>query len=168
MKKKGFTYVEILITLLVIGIITVGTVVTLNRVWQNNRIDICESEMRDMTGAFKSYFTDYGKIEIVPDGNYETAIGEIVDVLNKRYLPYDVKVKSISVDKKSVILETKLKCDPWNNKYTLNIYTYNGDDKTSVTGLVVIASNGIDAQSSRSTYSEGVFGDDVIAVVEPN
>lgn len=60
MKKIScFTLVEILAVLAITGILTVGTAVGVNRMWQNNRIDICESEMRDFTMAFKSYYTDY-------------------------------------------------------------------------------------------------------------
>ncbi len=168
MKREGFTLVEILGVVVLIGILIAGTSVTVNRVWQNNRIDICESELRDMTTAFKSYFTDYGAIVVAPDGNYETVLNETIEILNNKYLSFAVEVTEIAADKRSAVLETKIKTDPWNNKYSLNIYTYDGADETSVSGLIVIASNGIDAQSSRTTYADGNFGDDVIAVVEPN
>lgn len=168
MKKQGFTLVEILGVVALIGILLVGTAVTVNRVWQNNRIDICESEMRDMTTSFKSYFTDYGSIVLEPDTNYDTVLGEVVTVLNDRYLPYATEIVQVSEDKHSVVLQTKVKTDPWHNKYRIYIYTYSGDDADNIPGLIVITSNGIDSRSSMDTYADNNFGDDVIAVIEPN
>lgn len=169
MKKKScFTLVEILAVLALTGILTVGTVVGVNRIWQNNRIDVCESDMRDFTNAFKSYYTDYQKLEIVPDVNYESVIREWVRLLNDKYLSCEVEVAEIAADKKSVKLISKLKTDPWNNKYEFNIYTYSGADSTTKAGVVVITSNGPDAQSNKAGYTDGNFGDDIIAIVDPN
>ena len=74
----------------------------------------------------------------------------------------------ISSDKKSAALETVIKNDPWGQKYRLNIYTYNADDSESIPGMVVITSNGADSMSNKSSYSSEDFGDDIIAVIEPN
>lgn len=67
MKKKCFTFVEILAVMAVIGILITGTAVSLNKAWENSKTDTCESELREMTTALKSYFTDYGNIVIEPD-----------------------------------------------------------------------------------------------------
>ena len=56
-KKKCFTFVEILGVLAIVSILSAAMFVGVNKIWQNNRIDICESELREMTTAFKSYFT---------------------------------------------------------------------------------------------------------------
>ena len=66
MKKKGFTFVEILMVLIVVGILFIGTAVGFNKAWQNNRVDTCEAELREMVTAFKSYITDYGTITVDP------------------------------------------------------------------------------------------------------
>lgn len=169
MKKIScFTLVEILAVLAITGILTVGTAVGVNRMWQNNRIDICESEMRDFTMAFKSYYTDYKKLEILPDTNYDTVIAEVVKLLNDKYLSCDIEIAEIAEDKKSVRLVSSIKKDPWNNKYEFNIYTYSGADSGIKPGLIVITSNGPDAQSNKDGYTDGNFGDDIIAVVDPN
>ena len=167
MKKCCFTLVEILAVIAITGILTVGTAISMNRAWQNNRIDICESEMRDMTTALKSYYTDYGNILIEDDLNFEAVITETVDILNAKYLPYNVEITEISEDKRSVSLTTAIKTDPWNNKYVFTVYTYNGEDADCIPGLVVIASCGPDAKSNKELYTLNDFGDDVIAVVEP-
>ena len=169
MKKTScFTLVEILAVIAITGILTVGTIVGVNRMWQNNRIDICESELRDFTTAFKSYYTDYKKPEILPDVNYESVITEWVKLLNDKYLSYDVEIAEIGEDKKSVKLSSVIKKDPWNNKYEFYIYTYSGADSTTKAGLVVITSNGPDAQSNKEGYTDGNFGDDIIAIVDPS
>lgn len=167
-KKKCFTFVEILGVLVIISILSVAMFVGVDRVWQNNRIDICESELREMTTSFKSYFTDYSNIIITPDSNYDNVLNEVVEILNTQYLPYEIKVNEIASDKKSITLETVIKTDPWGQKYRLNIYTYDGEDTDSIPGMVLITSNGADSISNKSTYSDEKFGDDIIAVIEPN
>lgn len=167
MKKRCFTFVEILAVMAIIGILITGTAIALNQAWENSKTDTCESELREMTTALKSYFTDYGNIIIEPDTNYENTLNEIVNVLNKKYLPYEVKVTQISDDRKSVNLETKIKEDPWNNIYKISMYTYGGEDRDSISGLVVISSAGRDAKSNETAYCVNDFGDDIIAVVEP-
>lgn len=167
-KKKCFTFVEILGVLAVISIITIATTVGVNRIWQNNRIDTCEAELRDMTNAFKGYIIDFGNPVIIPDSNYENTLDEMVDLLNTKYLPYKVILKETSQDKKSVTLETVIKEDPWRGKYEINIYTYSADDAESIPGLVVITSNGIDGISNKEGYADEDFGDDILAIIEPN
>ena len=168
MKKRCFTFVEIIGVMAVIGLLFTGTVTYINRVWQNNRIDICESELREITGAFKSFYTDYGNFTAEPDSNYETVINETVNLLNKKYLPYEIETDEIAEDKKSLKLKTKIKKDPWNNNYKLIIYTFKGEDEETVPGLVIIISGGKDAEFNSESYAEGIFGDDIIAVIEPN
>ena len=167
-KKRSFTLVEILAVLTISGILIVGTVVGVNTLWQNNRVDICESEMREFSNAFKSYFTDYGSITIADDGNYENVINAVVELLNSKYLSCDIEVTNLADDKKSVTLKTKIKEDPWGNKYELYIYTYSGADSTSMPGLVIVSSRGRDSISNKSEYKDGNYGDDVITVIKPN
>ena len=166
-KKRGFTLIEVLAVIVIISIISTGSVVSYNRIWRNHQIDIAESELREISNAFSSYATDYGSIIIADDINYNTVITEITDQINKQYLPYEIVVSEISADRKSVRLTTKLKTDPWKHKYDISIYTYNGDNKDSVSGLAVISSRGPDGISQMSTYKLNSFGDDVIAIVEP-
>lgn len=167
MIKKGFTLVEVLASLVIIGVIISATAVTYNKVWQNNQIDICENDLRDISSSFSSYMIDYGNIVIANDINYETVLEEIVDTLNKQYLSSEIKVDEIASDMKSVKLTTKTKADPWKGKYQINIYTYSGDDKDSIPGLIIITSSGVNGLSSRVTYTDGIYGDDIMAILEP-
>lgn len=165
MKKKGFTFVEILAVLTVAGILITGIAVSFNKAWQNNRVDACESELREMVTAFKSYITDYGNITVDSSMDYDTVIDEVVSTLNSKYLPYDVEKTGVSADGKSITLKTKLKTDPWNNKYSLHIYTA---QEGTVPGLIVIASSGPDSKSNETEYSSENYGDDIVAVIKPN
>lgn len=165
MKKKGFTLVEILIVLAIAGILITGIAVSFNKAWENNRVDACESELREMVTAFKSYITDYGNITVDDSMDYDTVINEVVATLNSKYLPYDVEKTGVSADGKSITLNTKVKTDPWNNKYSLHIYTA---QEGTVPGLIVIASSGPDSQSNETQYSSENYGDDIVAVIKPN
>ena len=165
MKKKGFTLVEILAVLAVAGILITGIAVSFNKAWQNNRVDACESELREMVTAFKSYITDYGNITVDSSMDYDTVINEVVSTLNSKYLPYDVEKTGVSADGKSIMLKTKVKTDPWNNKYSLHIYTA---QEGTVPGLIVIASSGPDSKSNETEYSSENYGDDIVAVIKPN
>lgn len=167
MKKRAFTLIEILAVTALCGILITATTISLNKVWQNNQIDVCESELRELSNGFKSYFVDYGSIVITNDLNYETALNAMLETLNQQYLPFELSINQIADNKKSVSLISKLKTDPWHGKYRINIYTYNGTDKDSTPGLVVISSNGIDTESSLSTYKENSYGDDIVAIIEP-
>lgn len=165
MKAKGFTFVEILAVLAVMGILITGITVTFSKAWQNNRVDACESELREMVTGFKSYITDYGNITVDSSMDFDAVVGEIIATLNSKYLPYDVDISSIAPDKSSVTLETKLKTDPWKNQYILHVYT---DSEGSVPGLIVIASNGPDSKSNSTEYSSENYGDDIVAIIKPN
>lgn len=165
MKKKGFTFVEIMIAIAVTGILFTGAAVSFNKAWQNNRIDACESELREMATAFKSYITDYGNITVDSSMNYDAVTDEIISTLNSKYLPYDVEKTGVSADGKSITLRTKIKTDPWNNKYSLHIYTAS---EGTVPGLIVIASSGSDSKSNETQYSSENYGDDIVVVIKPN
>lgn len=165
MKKKGFTFVEILAVIAIAGILITGSAIGFNKAWQNNRVDTCESELREMVTAFKSYITDYGIITIDTSMDYDTVIDEVVNTLNSKYLPYDVEKTGVSADGKSVTLKTKVKTDPWNNKYCLHIYTA---EEGTVPGLIVVASSGSDSKSNETEYSSENYGDDIVAIIKPN
>lgn len=97
--------------------------------------------------------------------DYDAVIDEVANTLNSKYLPYDVEKTGVYADKKSVSLKTKVKTDPWNNKYSLHIYTAS---EGGIPGLIVIASSGPDSNSNEAQYSSENYGDDIVAVIKPN
>ena len=84
---------------------------------------------------------------------------KIKDFPKKRAVKKEVKEKEN---------KTKVKEDPWGNKYEFYIYTYSGLDATSMPGLVIISSYGKDSVSNKAEYKNGDYGDDVIAIINPN
>lgn len=166
-KKKAFTLVEILGVVALIGILITVTAVHMNTAWRNNQIDVCESELRDMSAGFKSYLTDYGSIAVSSDINYEAVVTEVTALLNKQYLPCEFQIDEIAGDRKSIKLSATKKSDPWGNKYKAAVYTYSAEDRDNVTGLIIITSSGPDGKSNAETYKDGNYGDDIIVVVEP-
>lgn len=163
--KKCFTLVEIIIVISVIGILITAGTVGFNRAWQNSRIDTCEADMREITAGIQSYMLDYGNIVLEADETYEESVSDIVNILNKSYLPYEFEVEYIADDKKVVSLISKIKNDPWNSKYRLKIYTEKyGEIKG---GLAVVTSNGPDCISNEEEYEDENYADDIIAIVEP-
>jgi prepilin-type N-terminal cleavage/methylation domain-containing protein len=166
--KKAFTLIEILAVTALCGILIVSSAISLNRVWQNNQIDVCESELREIVNGFKSYFVDYGNIVISDDANYETVLNETLETLNRLYLPYEFTVESIADNKRSTSLISKMKTDPWKEKFKIHVYTYGGEDRESTSGLVVVSSSGVDTKSSLNTYKDNDYGDDIVAIIEPN
>ena len=166
-KKRGFTLIEIMAVVSILGILLTLSVITYNQAWKNNQIDIAESELREMASAFSGYIIDYGNITAADDMNFETVIEETVDLLNRQYLANEIKIEEVAADRRSVRLRTKTKADPWKHNYEINIYTYDGEERESISGLVVIASYGIDGTSQRANYHNDNYGDDIIAIVEP-
>lgn len=166
-RKQCFTLVELLGVMAISGILIAGTAVGMNRVWLNNRIDTCESELREMTAAVKNYHTDCGNLTLDADDTYDVKLAEAVGILNDEYMPYELEISQIGADMKSAALCTKLKEDPWGNKYMLRLYTYDGEDAESVPGMAAIASAGPDGVFETDGYASGDFGDDVLAIIEP-
>ena len=166
-RKQCFTLVELLGVMAISGILIAGTAVGMNRVWLNNRIDTCESELREMTAAVKNYHTDCGNLTLDASDTYDAKLAETVGILNDEYMPYELEITEIGTDRKSAVMNTKLQADPWGNRYMLRAYTYDGADADSVPGMVVIASAGPDGVFETDSYSSGNFGDDILAIVEP-
>ena len=159
---------ELIVVLGVVGLLLGFGGYNYSRAYRNNQIDRTESELRDMSNSFQSYILDYGRITIKPDINYNNNINEIIEKLNNDYLNYGVELSQISDDKKSFELITQKKTDPWNNKYKIYVYTYDENDSSSIDGLIIIASNGEDGISNGSEYKNSNYGDDVLAIIEPN
>lgn len=166
MRKKAFTIIEILIVISVLAILFTGGAITYNTIYKNNQTDRCEAELADMASAFENYMLDYGVIAIEPDINYSDNAKSIIEILNDNYLSWTVEFVSEASDKRSFLAKTSNKKDPFGNVYSINVYTYDGDDRESVTGLVVISSAG--ANAVAADLSSGDYDDDVIAIVEPN
>ena len=167
-RKRAFTLVEIMVVIVIIGIVTVAGYGAYNTAITNSKIDATETDLRAYSQSISSYFADYTNIKIddtLTEAAYNDRADEIVDLLNRQYLPTNIVRVETASNKTNFTCETTFKKDPWNNKYMVYINT---KDATGLpAGTVIIASYGKDGISSSSTYSSGDFGDDIIAIVEP-
>lgn len=166
--KLGFTLIEVLITIAILGFISIFTYNTYEKSVDNARIDAVESDLRAYSQSFSSYFLDYSNIQIdsgLTESTYKDKAEEIIEILNLRYLPAEIKLESVAADKKSFICKTVYKKDPWNNNYTIYVNTYT--DTGLPAGTVIVASNGRDSQSNSNEYKNGNHGDDILAIIEP-
>ncbi|MDD6482954.1 MAG: prepilin-type N-terminal cleavage/methylation domain-containing protein [Clostridiales bacterium] len=167
--KKAFTLVEVMIVTAIISLLCIISFTAYNAIHKNNSVDNCEMTLRDIASGYQSYIIDYGKINLAATSSYETAVNNVLSVLNRYYFNDEVECTGIDESGyKSFEAKTKIKMDPWGNPYYLSVYTYDGEDSDNVVGLMVIHSNGPDGVSSADTYSESKCGDDVIAIVKPN
>ena len=163
--KRAFTLMELIIVLGITALLLGFGGYSYSKAYRNNQIDRTESELRDMSNSFQAYILDYGRISISPDINYNNSVDKIIETLNNDYLNYSVELSKISDDKKSFELVTQKKTDAWNNPYKIYIYT---DEGTGIDGLIIIASCGEDSSSNGTEYKNGNYGDDVLAIIEPN
>lgn len=166
--KKAFTLVEIMATIVIIGVITVAAYGAYDTAVTNAKIDATETDLRAYSQSISSYFADYTEIKIddtLTDDAYNTKADEIVDLLNRQYLPTNIERVETASDRTSFTCETTFKKDPWNNKYQVYVNTKAATGLPA--GTVIIASYGKDGLSSSSTYVSGEFGDDILAIVEP-
>ncbi len=165
MRKSAFTLVEILVVVSVIAILFAGGNITYNTVYKNNQTDRCESELADMVSSFENYMLDNGKITLKPDSNYTDNAKAVISLLNESYFTWEAEFLSAAADGHSFKAKTKTKKDPFGNPYCIDIYTYDGADKDSLTGLIVISSAGVNG--APADLSSGDYDDDIIAIVEP-
>lgn len=167
-RKQAFTLVEIMVTIVIIGIVTVAAYGAYDTAVTNSKIDAAESDLRAYSQSISSYFSDYTEIKIddtLTETAYNDKADEIVDLLNRQYLPTNIKRIDTASNKASFTCETTFKKDPWSNKYLVYINTKAATGLPA--GTVIIASYGKDGISSSSTYASGEFGDDIIAIIEP-
>lgn len=166
--KKAFTLVEIMATIVIIGVVTVAAYGAYDTTITNAKIDATETDLRAYSQSISSYFADYTEIKIddtLSVSAYNDKADEIIDLLNRQYLPTDIKRIETASDRTSFTCETTFKKDPWNNKYMVYVNTKAATGLPA--GTVIVASCGKDGISSSSTYVAGEFGDDILAIIEP-
>lgn len=176
MNKRGFTLIEILVVLLIIGLIVGMSVTRIETTRTNNNIDTVEADLRVFSLDINNYNLDHGGLMIEDCTTYDDASyrkeAKILITKFSNYLTngFDVDNMIATVDtvndKCKIQVKTTLKEDPWGNKYVALI-----DAKT---GNLIITSNGPDLKPSKegpnpddySMYSSGEFGDDVLVIIQ--
>ena len=73
--NKGFTLVELMVVLLIIGILVAIAIPIYNKTQDNARKTSCQANLRTIDGAVAQYITDLGKVP----GESEIDIQKLVD-----------------------------------------------------------------------------------------
>lgn len=137
MKNKGFTLIELLATLVIISVVSVIAVLAVNKVSENSRLDLCNTQVKNIKSAAMLWASDNkfllpttdettdeneGLINLsdLRNGNtdinslYSGLVLTIGDLVEEGYIDEDIK-KNIPIDTKITI---------WKSKKT---YNYNVD-----------------------------------------
>ena len=160
MNKKGFTLVELIVTIALLAIIAVIAFVSINKVINDNKNKNCESLVSSIVVATKEYASDNrynstfinrvdNKYELTIDGqellNNNYLNGEIVNPYDKSiiapsdvtihiYLDTDYTVRAVLVDNPSVL--SNCNCQTTPSEITIDTPPY-VDDGSDITPPVI-------------------------------
>lgn len=159
LNRKGFTLIEIIITVAIIGILLAGITFYGSRSVEKSRIQTASSFLQMTVADLEAAFEDYGPLR-QEDGSTETEqkekSGEYLRKISHEYMHTDFEYESLVVFEDGLSIQLKEK-DPWDNKYLL-YYRY--DKKAE--GNVTLSSAGSDRILSSGSYEAGNFGDDIV------
>ena len=138
MKNKGFTLIELLATLVIISIVSVISVLAVNKVSENSRLDLCNTQVKNIKSAAMLWASDNKFLLPTTDENevlinlsdlrnsntdinslYSGLVLTIGDLIEEGYIDEDIYDP---ISKKNIPIDTKITI--WKSKKT---YNYNVD-----------------------------------------
>lgn len=141
--EKGFTLIEILMVVGIIGILFVSLSPNMDSVTNNTRISVVDTEFSSLQSGIHQHFIDSRNQPFT-----EVEVEEYIDVKFQKY----------SLDSETVLkFRTEYKVDPWNKPY--HLYISNQGQK-----YVMLHSYGPDGIDS---INGSQVGDDIIWVYYP-
>lgn len=143
--QKGFTLIEIMIVLFIIGLLTTYLVPKLGGMTNGSRINVVESDFRMMKSSIQQHYIDNRDLPLTQ---------KEMDI----YM--DFRFKQVS-DKSDPILrfESVFKRDPWGTPY----YMYVNNDTNP---FITFISYGPDIEKSVQKDGNN-FGDDIVYIFYP-
>lgn len=195
MNNKGFTIVEIIIVIVIIGILFALTVPHFSQVINNTKVDTVESTLREFSMDMNNYIIDYGGIDINVPANditdYKKQTWQFVNQINSNYssFMFDCGTDPLTDNHitygptggdglpKYFEVNTLYKTDPWNNKYTLLVNTYRTMSGSTLVkdqwyGIMMLISPGPDGKLNIANYGntgtiQQRYRDDILVIVQP-
>lgn len=141
--EKGFTLIEILIVIAIIGLLFVFLAPNLNSVNKNSGVNNVETDFRTMKIGVEQFFLD-NRDEVFTEKSLKDYVS--------------IGFKKVSADGDALLdFESIHKTDPWGNPY--HIYVNNDGDR-----YVMFHSYGPDEKESIVGSS---FGDDIVYIFYP-
>lgn len=138
MKKNGFTLIELLATLVIISVVSVIAVLAVNKVSENSRLDLCNTQVKNIKSAAMLWASDNKFLLPTTDENevlinlsdlrnsntdinslYSGLVLTIGDLVEESYIDEDIYDP---ISKKNIPIDTKITI--WKSKKT---YNYNVD-----------------------------------------
>lgn len=138
MKNKGFTLIELLATLVIISVVSVIAVLAVNKVSENSRLDLCNTQVKNIKSAAMLWASDNKILLPTTDENevlinlsdlrnsntdinslYSGLVLTIGDLVEEGYIDEDIYDP---ISKKNIPIDTKITI--WKSKKT---YNYNVD-----------------------------------------
>lgn len=138
MKKNGFTLIELLATLVIISVVSVIAVLAVNKVSENSRLDLCNTQVKNIKSAAMLWASDNKFLLPTTDENevlinlsdlrnsntdinslYSGLVLTIGDLVEEGYIDEDIYDP---ISKKNIPIDTKITI--WKSK---KAYNYNVD-----------------------------------------
>ncbi len=95
--KKGFTLVEIMIVVVIIGLLAAIAVPAFNKVRENARVKSTQNNLRQIASAAQQYILDERKQQVSYFDLYPTYFSDIQSVSDEDYTALIVEEDSISI-----------------------------------------------------------------------
>jgi prepilin-type N-terminal cleavage/methylation domain-containing protein len=192
--KKGLTFVEVMIVILIIAILITISSIQYNNITNNSRIQSAENDLSGWMSDINHYIEDYGPFRVdIKDGidteeEYLSFLcgitNEIIPDDEKDFSGFDDISNSPLNIFQSYCTNAFVIADPVNdvefekeeNRHYIILTTRYQKDPwgqrykiicDTVSGKIVVVSAGKDTIFNINSYKIGNYGDDVILVVNP-
>ena len=146
-KKSGFTLVEILVVILIIGLLFVFLVPKIDSATDKARETGIKTDFRSYQTAFEAVAREQGGLGEQALGGSTAAV--VVEKINYYLDPALQLTDTVAAHSGSKgageIAQTKTKLDPWNNNYIVNWKNYQGSNKNN--GSIQIYTMGKDSKA---------------------
>ena len=167
--KRGFTLIEVMIVITIIGILFTGILFYGNAVSKKANINSVNSQLRLLNSDIETMLQTKGKLLLPPtvpplSQTDQTIVTNYITSMANDFCKVDFDMSTLQYKTGGIIIQTKTLMDAWGNPYTMMINT---DNTSASGGLIIFASPGPDGKLSLNTYKNGQFGDDILIMISP-